>query len=129
MNKTQQGNARAKLARSRNLIDIAFMQISSDENADLVLQSLLALVWEICRDVNPDIIIRAGSAITPPERTPVQISDSRTVKRIDPIGCGCTDCIVGYSIPLDIASEHQIKAMVRGHLIDATAQTERDRLQ
>jgi len=53
-------------------------------------------------------------------------NNSRTVKRIDPIGCGCTDCIVGYSIPLDIASDHQIKAMVRGHLIDATSQTEFD---
>jgi len=69
MNKTQQGNARAKLTRSRNLVDIAFMAISSDESADLVLQSLLALVWEICRDVNPDIIIRAGTMITPPERS------------------------------------------------------------
>lgn len=69
MNKTEQGNARAKLARSRNLVDIAFVQISKGEIADTTLQNLLTVVWEVCRDVNPDIIIRAGSAITPPDRT------------------------------------------------------------
>ena len=50
----------------------------------------------------------------------------RIVKRIDPIDCGCTDCIVGYSIPLGIASDSQINAMINGITIDATALTEFD---
>ena len=46
-----------------------------------------------------------------------------SVKRIDPVGCGCTDCLTGYSKPLDRATDDQVRAMFSGKLIDATSNT------
>jgi hypothetical protein len=40
--------------------------------------------------------------------------------RIDPRGCGCTDCLTGYSKPLDVAAERDIDRMLDGGLVDAT---------
>lgn len=42
-----------------------------------------------------------------------------TLRRIDPIGCGCTDCLVGYSRPLNFATDEQIDLMIDGVLADA----------
>jgi len=66
---------RTEFIRIRNLADagLAISNMPTDDAMTTILQNLLARTWELCRDVNPNIIIRAGSAITPPERTPVQI--------------------------------------------------------
>lgn len=42
-------------------------------------------------------------------------------KRIDPMRCGCTDCIIGaYSVPLSQATLGDIKRLLAGEVIDAT---------
>lgn len=41
--------------------------------------------------------------------------------RIDPPGCGCTDCHTGYSQPFDSTAEPaQFHGLLHGQLIDAT---------
>ncbi len=42
------------------------------------------------------------------------------IKRIDPVPCRCLDCVTGYSIPLDMATQKQLKKMLKGKLINAT---------
>lgn len=42
------------------------------------------------------------------------------VFRIDPAGCGCTDCLVGHSVPVDRATDIQMAALLAGMLSDAT---------
>lgn len=39
-------------------------------------------------------------------------------KRVDPLTCGCTDCITGYSVPLARATTAQIDALIDGRLAD-----------
>lgn len=42
------------------------------------------------------------------------------IARLDPPGCGCTDCITGYSRPLNAATEQEIDDLLCGRLADAT---------
>jgi len=65
----------AGLTRIANVIELSRTSLDFGEGkyTEQYLTDMLKLTWELCRDVNPDIIIRAGSAITPPDRTPVQI--------------------------------------------------------
>lgn len=42
------------------------------------------------------------------------------VKRIDPKGCGCTDCLVGWSRPLDQASEFDLAMAAAGFIQNAS---------
>lgn len=46
--------------------------------------------------------------------------------RIDPVGCGCTDCIIGYSVPIDLALSADFDRFVLGLVDDASATTEKD---
>ncbi len=43
--------------------------------------------------------------------------------RIDPYGCGCTDCIVGWSKPLEAATDAEVLLMLRGGVDNATGYT------
>lgn len=42
-------------------------------------------------------------------------------ERVDPPNCGCTDCLTGYSVPLNLATWQTIKAMINGDVQDATS--------
>lgn len=42
------------------------------------------------------------------------------LKRIDPKNCGCTDCITGYSQPIDFCSQDELKQLFIGELINAS---------
>jgi len=44
--------------------------------------------------------------------------------QIDPIGCGCTECLIGEHVPLDQATEEQINKMIAGEIEDATSISE-----
>jgi hypothetical protein len=46
---------------------------------------------------------------------------TETPRRVDPPRCGCTDCITGYSIPLNLATWQVVKAMINGEIQDATS--------
>lgn len=39
---------------------------------------------------------------------------------IDPPGCGCTECLTGEYIPLDQATEEQVRKLVKGKLVNHT---------
>lgn len=39
---------------------------------------------------------------------------------IDPPGCGCTECIIGDYVPLDLATDEQVLAMLQGYLYNNT---------
>lgn len=39
---------------------------------------------------------------------------------IDPPDCGCTDCLIGESVPLSGASDELIRRMIRGEVTDRT---------
>lgn len=41
--------------------------------------------------------------------------------RIDPGHCGCTDCLTGWSVPLERANWLEIKRMLKGKVMDATS--------
>lgn len=51
----------------------------------------------------------------------------RRAHRIDPAGCGCTDCLTGYSVPLDQATDQDLLRLVRGEAANATGETVRSR--
>ena len=42
--------------------------------------------------------------------------------RIDPLTCGCTDCMTGWSVPLGEASDEDVFAMLAGEIQDATSE-------
>ena len=42
------------------------------------------------------------------------------LKRIDPKGCGCTDCIIGYSKPIDLCSDEELKKLYLGLIYNAS---------
>ena len=42
-------------------------------------------------------------------------------QRVDPPTCGCTDCLTGYSVPLNLATWQTIRAMIHGDVQDATS--------
>jgi len=42
------------------------------------------------------------------------------IKRIDPRGCGCTDCLIGYSKPLGFADGTELFLMLQGAIQNAT---------
>lgn len=56
-----------------------------------------------------------------PERYAVRSHEM--IKRIDPAGCGCTDCMTGYSRPLGQASQRELVQMLTGKIQDATSET------
>ena len=39
---------------------------------------------------------------------------------IDPVGCGCTECLTGEYVPLDRATREQVRAMLKGKIQDNT---------
>ena len=41
-------------------------------------------------------------------------------KAIDPIGCGCTECMTGEYLSLDMTREYQLAALLRGEIADNT---------
>jgi hypothetical protein len=44
---------------------------------------------------------------------------------IDPIGCGCTDCIMGESIPADLVADRtDILAVGLGHMINRSSMSD-----
>lgn len=47
-------------------------------------------------------------------------SDFTGPHRIDPPDCGCTDCLVGWSVPLYRATKFQLAAMMAGYVQNAT---------
>lgn len=53
------------------------------------------------------------------------MSDNKPV-RLDPETCGCTDCIVGYSVPMSQATLKQIKKASKGKMQNATYYTDEE---
>jgi hypothetical protein len=48
--------------------------------------------------------------------------DKLPIKRIDPINCGCTDCITrSFSVPLNDAKVKHIRRLLAGKLMNATS--------
>lgn len=47
-------------------------------------------------------------------------TDQPTLTAIDPLGCGCTECMTGEYVPLDKATDDHIRALFRGELRDNT---------
>jgi hypothetical protein len=42
---------------------------------------------------------------------------------IDPAGCGCTECLTGQYVPLDLATREQVLKMLRGKLRNHTGES------
>ena len=45
------------------------------------------------------------------------------VIQIDPVGCGCTECLTGLYVPLNRATRKQVLKMLRGKLRNATGES------
>lgn len=41
--------------------------------------------------------------------------------QIDPYECGCTECLIGMYVPLEMATYKQLKKMLKGKINDATS--------
>lgn len=41
---------------------------------------------------------------------------------IDPVGCGCTECLVGEYVPIERATSEQVLALAKGEIGDNTSQ-------
>jgi hypothetical protein len=46
-----------------------------------------------------------------------------TLQRLDPRGCACTDCLIGYSRPISEATDAQLFDAARGLIDNASGQT------
>lgn len=46
--------------------------------------------------------------------------DTRLINSVHPIDCGCTDCLVGSSVPLDRATFDQVVAMLNRQVHDSS---------
>jgi hypothetical protein len=66
-----------------------------------------------------------GRSYPTPEGNGPELEATRRAapRRIDPPGCGCTDCMTGYSLPLGDAGDAQIRQLLKGNLQDATSTT------
>lgn len=42
--------------------------------------------------------------------------------QVDPVGCGCTECLTGLYVPLNYATKAQVMLMLQGVLSDATGE-------
>lgn len=42
------------------------------------------------------------------------------IQRVDPKGCGCTDCLTGYSKPLDQVGHGSLRRLLDGTVYNAT---------
>ncbi len=42
------------------------------------------------------------------------------IRRVDPEGCGCVDCIVGYSLPVDLINGMQAVLVCQGLIRNAS---------
>lgn len=45
-----------------------------------------------------------------------------TAIQIDPPGCGCTECLTGLYVPLDRATDEQVRALLTGAMPNATGE-------
>ena len=41
-------------------------------------------------------------------------------QRVDPRHCGCTDCLTGYSVPLNMITQQTVQDLIRGKVQNAT---------
>lgn len=44
-------------------------------------------------------------------------------QRVDPAGCGCTDCLTGYSVPIGTADQLTLLAVQQGLIADSSSTT------
>lgn len=42
------------------------------------------------------------------------------LRRLDPPGCGCTDCMTGYSKPVDTGADTELWRLMTGRLQNAS---------
>lgn len=52
------------------------------------------------------------------------LNDPFSFKRTDPEGCGCTDCLTGFSIPVNQLTNEQIDYACENDIFDASGLTE-----
>lgn len=45
---------------------------------------------------------------------------------MDPPNCACTDCLIGYSVPIGRATAADFDAVTNGTMMDATGLDDRD---
>ncbi len=59
-----------RLHRVSALTDVAMTSTAPTDSLMLrgMLVQMLRTVWELCRDIDPQILIQAGTATTPPNR-------------------------------------------------------------